>query len=116
MPVNHAAVKARQATATADFAELGTIKAVYHRSVITPQFMEHGVQLKDGEGATMSDVRFLAQALISWDYLDEKQKPLKTDEPTLATIPVDILAGVVRAIIEDLRPPVKPETSSGGSF
>jgi hypothetical protein len=116
MPVNHAAVKARQATATADFGELGTIKATYHRSLLTPQFLQHGVELKEGEGVTMSDVRFLAQALISWDYEEKPGKPMKTDEATLATLPVDILAGVVRAIIEDLRPPATPATPSPGSF
>lgn len=116
MPVSHAAVKARQATALADFGELGTIKAVYLKHLITPKFQEHGLETKEGEPPTMADVRFLAAILVSWDYEEKPGKPFKTDEATLAELPVEILAGVVRAIFEDLRPNPPSATPTTGSF
>jgi len=57
-------------------------------------------------------VSLLLDCLVGWDLLDDKGKPLAIDNDTLQSLPLNLLARIVSAIGEDMR----PNPQSAGSF
>lgn len=96
MPLKRAAYKAATKTVSIPFGE-DSLSVCYYPSKFTPNVTKD----KDRDETT---VAFLLRLVASWDYLDEKDKPLPVTEETLSDMGYDLLNAISRAIVGDVSP------------
>lgn len=104
-------------------AETTTIKVAdldltitYRPSSITPETHDATMDLLNDQRQPAAAAKSLAKTLVSWDLLDDKDKPYPITEEALRRLPVRILYKVFGAIQEDLSPNEQKSKASGGSF
>jgi len=81
-----------------------TITATYRPSGLTPALEDQVRELIQNQRGGPALVSILAECIVEWDILDDKDKPIPPTEANIARMPTIILIRIVMALMEDLNP------------
>lgn len=111
MPLQRVTLANQQAEVDLPFAG-ESLHVVWRPYVYTPELEEQLARVEQERSPGRAYAEALSRLIISWDYLDEKGKPVKTDMDTLAKEPSRFLSQVMQGLAASLRPPAPSSTNS----
>lgn len=99
MPLKRAAQKAATKTVSVPVGE-DTLAVQYYpnRWTLADQLAEKAPD------ADKTDIPFLLKVLASWDYLDEKDRPIPITRESLMELGLAVYRAVCQAVLDDLYP------------
>lgn len=92
-----------------------TLHVTYNAAAYTSKLEESLRRPEEETSQSRILARLLSRLLVKWDLVDAKDKPVKTDEETLAGLPIKFLSAVAKGITEDTSPN-STTTADSGSF
>lgn len=111
MPLKRVALANKQSTTNIPFGE-DSLHIVWRPYIYTPEMEKQLTQIEADSSAGRAFAEALSRMIVSWDYLDEKDKPVKLDVETLSREPTRFLSEVLQGLAASLRPPAPSSTTS----
>lgn len=112
MPISLSRMQSNTQTISIPYFE-DTVSITYKPSEMTP-VVEAQIREASNAGDEKVMLEVLSRLVVSWDVLDEKEKPIPVTAKTMATMPSAFLTAIFTGIRDDMVPKAKTGRSSFG--
>lgn len=114
MPISVAALVVGKEQISIPFGE-DTLNLTYDPNKFTVELERRLKEAQTDEGSIAASAELLAELIVQWDVLDEKDKPLPVNAQTIGALGLGVMGIITRAIGDNQNPNARDASSANGS-